>query len=117
MGLDTLLLDFLWTHPNSLDWLIKSSGPNCVCVIYDIYIYIYELLLLLLLLLLYKGKRQAIVLFCLVFSLGAEKSTHCTNELFRAHIQIVLGVEREEPIEPRFSLHHELIVVLDISVA
>ena len=82
-----------------------------------IYIYIYELLLLLLLLLLYKGKRQAIVLFCPVFSLRAEKSTYYTNELFRAHIQIVLGVEREEPIEPRFSLHHELIVVLDISAA
>ena len=23
-----LLLDFLWTHPNSLDWPIESSGPN-----------------------------------------------------------------------------------------
>ena len=32
-----LLLDFLWAHPNSLDWPIKSSdGPNNVC---DIYIY------------------------------------------------------------------------------
>ena len=35
-----LLLDFLWAHPNSLDWPIKSSGgPNNVC---DIYIYIYK---------------------------------------------------------------------------
>ena len=23
-----LLLDFLWAHPNSLDWPIKSSGLN-----------------------------------------------------------------------------------------
>ena len=23
-----LVLDFLWTHPNSLDWPIESSGPN-----------------------------------------------------------------------------------------
>ena len=38
----TLLLDFLWVHPNSLDWLIKSSGGlNNVCDIY-IYIYIYK---------------------------------------------------------------------------
>ena len=30
-----LLLDFLWAHPNSLDWPIKSSGgPNNVCDIY-----------------------------------------------------------------------------------
>ena len=39
-----LLLDFLWAHPNSLDWPIKSSGgPNNVCDIYmNIYIYIYK---------------------------------------------------------------------------
>ena len=38
-----LLLDFLWAHPNSLDWPIKSSGgPNNVCDIYmNIFIYIY----------------------------------------------------------------------------
>ena len=30
-----LLLDFLWAHPNSLHWPIKSSGgPNNVCDIY-----------------------------------------------------------------------------------
>ena len=26
-----LLLNFLWAHPNSLDWPIKSSGLNNVC--------------------------------------------------------------------------------------
>lgn len=38
-----LLLDFLWAHPNSLDWPIKSSGgPNNVCDIYmNIFIYLY----------------------------------------------------------------------------
>ena len=38
-----LLLDFLWAHPNSFDWPIKSSGsPNNVCDIYmNIFIYIY----------------------------------------------------------------------------
>ena len=35
-----LLLDFLWAHPNSLDWPIKSSRPTKVCNVY-IYIYIY----------------------------------------------------------------------------
>ena len=34
-----LLLDFLWAHPNSFDWPIKSSGPNNVCNVWYIYIY------------------------------------------------------------------------------
>ena len=36
-----LLLYFLWAHPNSLDWLIKSSRPTKVCNVQYIYIYIY----------------------------------------------------------------------------
>ena len=35
-----LLLDFLWAHPNSLDWPIKSSRPTKVCNVQYIYIYI-----------------------------------------------------------------------------
>ena len=37
-----LLLDFLWAHPNSLDWPIKSSRPTKVCNVQYIYIYIYR---------------------------------------------------------------------------
>ena len=36
-----LFLDFLWAHPNSLDWPIKSSRPTKVCNVQYIYIYIY----------------------------------------------------------------------------
>ena len=36
-----LLLDFLWAHPNSLDWPIKSSRPTKVCNVQYIYIYMY----------------------------------------------------------------------------
>ena len=37
-----LLLDFIWAHPNSLDWPIKSSRPTKVCNVQYIYIYIYR---------------------------------------------------------------------------
>ena len=63
-GTGHIIAWFLWAHPNSLDWPIKSSDPNCVCVIYGIYMnYIY----------IYKGKRQVVVLFYSVFSWSWEE--------------------------------------------
>ena len=41
MGLDTLLLDFYGLTLNSLDWPIKSSGLNCVYVMWYIWIYLF----------------------------------------------------------------------------
>ena len=68
-GAGHIIAWFLWAHPNSLDWPIKSSGPN-LYVIYDIYI---------------REKRQSgyPILFCFLF--GAKKRTYRTNELFRSH--------------------------------
>ena len=88
-GLDTLLLDFLWAHLNSLDWPIKSSGPICVCVICGIYklliyLYIYT----------HKGKRKWLfcsVLFCSVFSWGLRRARTAWI-LQSTHRDCILGV-------------------------
>ena len=63
-GTEHIIAWFLWAHPNSLDWPIKSSGPNCVCVICNIYIYIY------------KGKRQGGYPILFLFFFGTEKRLH-----------------------------------------
>ena len=73
-GAGHIIAWFLWAHPNSLDWLIKSSGPNCVCVICNIYIYIYI-----------REKCRVAILFCFVFLFEIEKKMYCTNKLIRAH--------------------------------
>ena len=63
-GTEHIIAWFLWAHPNSLYWPIKSSGPNCVCVICNIYIYIY------------KGKRQGGYPILFLFLFGTEKRLH-----------------------------------------
>ena len=76
-GAGHIIAWFLWAHLNSLDWPIKSSGPNCVCVIcniYELFLFIYI-----------REKGKVTILFCYVFLFGIEKRTYCTNELFRAH--------------------------------
>ena len=69
-GARNIIAWFLWAHLNSLDWPIKSSGPNCVCVICNIYI---------------REKGRVAILLCFVFLFGIEKKMYCTNKLFRAH--------------------------------
>ena len=58
MGLETLLLDFYGL--TLIHLTIKSSGPNCVCVICNIY----------------KGKRQGDYPILLCFLFGIEKRLH-----------------------------------------
>ena len=96
-----LLLDFLWVHPNSLYWPIKSSGPNNVCNVLYIWIFIYIYI--------YKCKGR-LLLF------GLKKGMHCTLVL-RQHMDWILGEEREELIESGFSHHHGLSIFLDTSRA
>ena len=101
--MNALLLDFLWIHLNSLDWLIiKSSDLNFMCVMWYIWIYLFIYI--------HKGKRKTFALFC--FSLEGWKGTYC--ELEHTH-GLNFGVEREELIEPGFSHHYELSVLFDTS--
>ena len=87
-----LLLDFLWVHPNSLDWPIKSSGgPNNVCDIYmNIFIYLY----------IYIYKRKGRALSCWLapdsFLLWLKESTHSR---FGLSFWTESGCRREELID------------------
>ena len=67
-----LLLDFLWAHPNSLNWSIKSNGPNNVCNAWYIYIYIYIYI---------NEKRKISCSISLLLLLWAGESTHNTFRL------------------------------------
>ena len=111
IGLDTLLLDFLWGHPNSLNWPIKSSGPNCVCVMW--YIWIYLFIYIYIYIYIHKGKRKASVLFYFLLRAERARTTNSSEHTQRLN----LGVEREKLIEPEFSHHHKLNVFLDTSGA
>ena len=73
-----LLLDFLWAHPNSLYWPIKSSGPNNVCNVWYIWIYM--------------SVNEGF------FFLGWKNGTHCTLVL-RAHMDWILGMIIPSQIE------------------
>ena len=86
-----LLVYFLWTHPNSLYWSIKLSGPNNVCNVWYIYIYKCKRRLLLLGL-----KKWHALYICLEsihgLNLGCRKgSAHWTRIFILSLTEHILG--------------------------
>ena len=92
-----LLLDFLWTHSNSLDWPINSSGPNNVCNVWYIYMYVCMNIYL------YKCKWKGSLL------LLGWKNTHSWEHTLRLNLE----EERKELIEPGFSHHYWIELLLE----
>ena len=101
MRLDTYycLIFYELTLIHFIDSLSQVVQIMCVSVIYiNIFIYIYI-----------SAKEG-------FFFLGWKKGTHYTLVL-RAHTDWILGIGREELIEPGFSYHHGLSIFFDTSEA
>ena len=79
-----------------------DSLSQVVQIMCDIYIYIYIYI--------YISAKEDL------FFGGLKKGTHCIL-ILRAHTNWILGVEREELIEPKFSHHYRLSIFLDTSGA